>query len=470
MTGASHRTLLSWMVREEWRLHSELFGGRRFGGFPLVVALLTGVGTYALAITGTPPASVIAGLHALVALFGLQVGTVGLVGSDAMRDVLGDVTLLIFSARTLPLSMERLLSVFLVKEIIYYSGLFVTPMLAGYGGVAIARGTPPSTVALAWLTVTLAFTLGVTASLALTGLASRSGFALVAAVTAGTVAVVAGGVDPVALTPYRLFTDPSPIAALAAVGPPLVLAVVGIALFEPTEDDGEDGHHRAVDGLIERLSGDGLTRRPLLAVARSAGSVWKVVFSMGVLFVVTALVLQQVAAATGIEPGYGIAFGTLLGLGSFTTYSWVTQFDDPREYLRYPVGYADVFAGTLRAYLLLSVGAALVYLAVATIWYPLSVAALGALVQPPVALYVFGVTAYLTGLSPNDLLFDTPRFAVFGAALALLSTPLVVAALVVSTDPIAARGVAIAVAVLGALAGAILTRRAGPRWEATLRE
>ena len=469
MTGASHRTLLSWMVREEWRLHSELFGGRRFGGFPLVVALLTGVGTYALAITGTPPASVIAGLHALVALFGLQVGTVGLVGSDAMRDVLGDVTLLIFSARTLPLSMERLLSVFLVKEIIYYSGLFVTPMLAGYGGVAIARGTPPSTVALAWLTVTLAFTLGVTASVALAGLASRNGLALGAVVAAGTVAVVASGVDPVALTPYRLFAEPSVVALLAAVVPILALAVAGIALFEPSEDDGEDGRHRVIDGLITRLAPDGLTRRPLLAVARSAGSVWKVVFSMGVLFAVTALVLRQVAVTTGIEPGYGIAFGTLLGLGSFTTYSWVTQFDDPREYLRYPVGYGDVFGGTLRAYLLLSVGAALVYLAVATIWYPLSVAALGALVQPPVALYVFGVTAYLTGLTPNELLFDTPRFAVFGAALALLATPMVVAALAISLDPTAVRGAAVAVALGGALAGVLLTRRAGPKWEASLR-
>lgn len=52
------------------------------------------------------------------------------------------------------------------------------------------------------------------------------------------------------------------------------------------------------------------------------------------------------------------AFGTLLGLGAFTTYSWVTQFESPRTYLRYPVDYADVFRGTLRAYLTLSLSAA----------------------------------------------------------------------------------------------------------------
>jgi len=466
---ASNRTLLSWMLREEWRLHSELFGGRRFGGFPLVVAGLTGLGTYLLAITGTPPESVIAGLHALIALFGLQVGTVGLVGRDALRDVLGDVTLLIFSARTLPLSMQRLLSVFLVKEVLYYSGLFITPTVVGYGTVAVVRGAALPTVALAWVTVTLSFTLGVTASLALAALATRNALAFGVAVVAGTTAVVALGVDPVSLTPYRLFTDPSASTLLGALVPSTVLAVVGIGLFEPTEDDGDDGRRRVIDRLIRRCSSDGLTRRPLLAVARSAGSVWKVVFSMGVLLAVTALVLQQVTVATGIEPGYGIAFGTLLGLGSFTTYSWVTQFDDPREYLRYPVGYDEVFAGTLRAYLLLSVGAALVYLAVATIWYPPSEVLLGAVVQPPVALYVFGVTAYLTGLTPNELLFDTPRFALFGGALTVLATPLVVASLAVSIDPVAVRGVAVAVALAGAIVGYGLTRRAGPRWTARLR-
>ena len=466
---ASNRTLLGWMVREEWRLHSELFGDRRFGAFPLLVGVLTALGTALLAVTGTPPESVLAGLHALVALFGLQVGTVGLVGRDALRDVLGDVTLLIFSARTLPLSMRRLLGVFLVKEVLYYSGLFVTPVLAGFGVVAVTRGTTPAGIVLAWLTVTLSFTLGVTTSLALAGLASRNRTAVGVGLLAVVLDVAVTGTDPVTLTPYRLFVAPSPATLATAFIPALVLGALGIAVFEPTEADADDGRHRRLEGLLVALAPNGLTRRPLLAVARSAGSIWKVLFSMGVLFGVTALVLRQVTAATGIRPGVGIAFGTLLGLGGFTTYSWVTQFDDPREYLRYPVTYDAVFRGTLRAYLLLSVGAALVYLAVALAWYPLAEIVLGAVIQPLVALYVFGVTAAVTGLSPNDLLFDTPRFALFGAALALLATPLVVAALAVSVDPLLVRGGAVAVAVLGAAVGLALTRRAGPRWERRFR-
>jgi hypothetical protein len=190
---------------------------------------------------------------------------------------------------------------------------------------------------------------------------------------------------------------------------------------------------------------------------------------MGVLFAVTALLLRQIVAATGLQPSPGIAFGTLLGLGAFTTYSWVTQFDASAEYLRYPVSMATVFAGKRRAYLLLSVPAGLVYLVLAVVWYdPLSLA-VGAVVLPLVAVYVFGVTAFVAGLSPTELLFDTARFVAFGAALAALAVPLLVAALVYPVAPTATLVGSLAVAALGAVIGLALTTRAGPRWERRLR-
>jgi hypothetical protein len=179
--------------------------------------------------------------------------------------------------------------------------------------------------------------------------------------------------------------------------------------------------------------------------------------------------LDRIVAATGLEPSAGVAFGTLLGLGTFTTYNWVTQFDDPREYLRYPSGLAGVFAAKFRAFLVLAVPTGFGYLALAAVWYPLGDVALGVVVFPLVAVYVYGLTAYLTGLSPNELLFDTVRFAVFGAGLAVLAVPLLVAALAHGTAPLVAGGGAVVVALLFALAGIILARRAGDRWESHLR-
>ncbi|MFC6973738.1 hypothetical protein ACFQL1_02075 [Halomicroarcula sp. GCM10025709] len=459
-------TVFRWMVREEWRLHSDLFGGGRFGAFPVAIAALTGLATWLLGATGTDAETVAGGLVALVAFFGLQVGTIGLVGRDALRDVLGDVTLLVFSARTLPLSFRRLLATFLVKDVCYYAALVLTPAVAGYGVVAVLEGGSVAGVALLWVAVVAAFAFGASLSLTLIAVAGRAKTALPAVLAVGTVAVLAGGLDPVAYTPYALYADPGPATLLRGLIPTALLAVVGVLLFDPSPDGGGGGS-RLFDGLFTAVD-DPLARRSLLAVARSSGSVSKVAFSMGVLVVVTALLLRQVTLATGIEPHSGIAFGTLLGLGAFTTY-WVTQFDEPREYLRFPVAYGRVFRSLRRAYLALSLSTGVAYLAAASVWFPVERLAVGVLVLPGVAVYVFGVTAFVTGLSPNELLFDTPLFLAFGAALAALAIPLLVAALAVTVAPTWVPVGSVALATVAGAVGLWLTRRAGPRWDRRLR-
>jgi hypothetical protein len=451
------------MVREEWRLHAELFGDR-FAAFPVVVALLSGVGVWLLTVTGASMDAVAAGLHALVFFVGLQVGTIGLVGRDALRDVLGDVTLLVFAARTLPVTWRRLLAVFLLKDLLYYSVLFLGPVAVGYAAVALLEGVAPATVLLLWVTLSGAFALGIGTSLTLAGLGTRSR-SLVALVLAGVVAaILSGRVDIVALTPLGFYQTPTPTSAVSGFLPAVVLSVLGPVLFRPVESGpartSADRYTRVRDVL-----GDGVATRSVLEVAGSSGSVWKVLFSMGVLFLVTAALVAEVGRVTALDPSMGIAVGTLLGLGAFTTYSWVTQFDDAAEYRRYPVSMRQVFAGKRRAYLALSVPAGLVYLAGSLVRVPAVEVAVGVVVFPLVAVYVYGITAVVAGLSPNELLFDTPRFVAFGGALGLVAVPLVVAALVHTEAPALANGVAVGVAALAALVGVALARLAGRRWE-----
>ena len=461
-TGRLTSRLFVRMVREEWRLHAELFGDR-FAGFPVVVALLSGLGFWLLTFTNASTDAVAAGLHALVIFFGLQVGTIGLVGRDALRDVLGDVTLLVFSARTLPVTWRRLLAVFLLKDLLYYSVLFLGPLALGYAVVALSEGVAPLTIALLWVTLSGAFALGVGTSLTLAGLGTRSRGLVALALVAVVAAILSGRVDVVALTPLGFYQAPSATSALSGFLPAVVLSVLGPVLFKPVES----GPARTSPERYTRMRrylGDGVATRSVLEVSGSSGSVWKVLFSMGVLFLVTAALVAEVGRVTALDPSMGIAVGTLLGLGAFTTYSWVTQFDDAAEYRRYPVSMRRVFAGKRRAYLVLSVPAGLVYLLGSLVWVPPFEVAVGVVVFPLVALYVYGVTAAVTGLSPNELLFDTPRFVLFGGALGLVAVPLVVAALVHTESPTIANAVAVGVALLSALVGLGLARWAGHRW------
>jgi hypothetical protein len=270
------------------------------------------------------------------------------------------------------------------------------------------------------------------------------------------------------MTPYAVYVEPTVRTTLESMIVLTGVLVAGLFLFEPTAGQ---SLRRANIGRFRRMRsiGDAYTTRSLLEVARSSGSVWKVVFSLGILFAVTALLLDRLAAATALEPSGGIAFGTLLGLGTFTTYNWVTQFDDAREYLRYPDEMSGVFWGKLRAFLVLSVPAGTAYLAVATIWYRVTDLVIGVAILPLVALYVFGLTAYLTGFSPNELLFDTVLFAVYGAGLALCSVPLLVAALAYGTTPVLATGIALGGALVAGILGFALSQKAPARWHEQLR-
>jgi hypothetical protein len=458
------------MLTEEWRLHVRLFGGRRFALFPVFVLAIS-LGGYALLFeTGAGRSAVVAGLHALVAFFGLQVGTIGLVGRDAMRNVLGDVTLLVFTSRTLPLSGRRLLGVFLLKDLLFYSAFFLAPIALAYTPFALSGDGEPAMLALLWVTLTGSFTLGVAASLTLVGLASRHRLIPPVIVAAVTVAVVAGGVDPLRLTPYAVYTDPGLAALALGFGPTMALSIAGPLLFQPVESS--SGRHRLIPARrIAALLPDryGLAERALLDVARSSGSVWKVVFSMGVLFAVAGVLVVELAAATTLDPSTGIAFGTLLGLGGFTTYAWLTTFDDTDEYRRLPVTLGDVLAGKRTAYLTLLAPIGTAYLALAALWFPVGDLAIGLVIFPPVSLYVFGLTAYVAGLSPTELLFDTALFALFGVAMAAVAVPLLVAALAHGRYPLETTALAVAIAGVSAVVGGLLSRRAGPRWDERLR-
>lgn len=469
MSGAS-RTIFRAMLSEEWRLHEELFGGRRFAAFPLVIGVLSAGGFALLSATGTDQQAIAGGLHALVAFFGLQVGTIGLVGRDAMRDVLGDMTLLVFSSRTLPVSWRQLLAIFLCKDLLYYSGLFLVPLALAYTPVAIEAGQSPASVALLWVTLSGSFALGVGLSLTLVGLASHHRLLGLGAIATLTVGIVVTGTDPVAATPYGTYTDPTLTNALAGFVPSVALLVSGVVLFQPVERSRGRRRFQPVDRLARQVPDEhGITRKALLSVVRSSGSVWKVLFSMGVLFGVTALLLSELSRATALAPDRGIAFGTLLGLGGFTTYAWLTQFEDSRAMLRYPVTTGEVFAGLRRAYLVLVIPVGLVYFGIATVWVPIGELLLGVVVFPLVAVYVFGLTAYVAGLSPTELLFDTPLFLAFGLGTMVPTLPLLVAALARSAAPTLTGAIAVGVAALAAMAGVVLTRLAGPRWDRVLR-
>jgi len=468
-----YRYLFGQLIREEWRLHAETFGGRRFAAFPAFVALVAGGTTTFFALGGADAGLLLAGLHLVVALLGLQVGTVGLVGRDAVADLLGDTTLLIYAARTLPVPPERLVVAFVLKDVLFYAFLFVLPLvvgvlpLVGLGGVALAR------LPVLFLTTAGMFALGTGASLALVGVYTRSRPATLALVGALAAGLALRGDLPLSVTPYQLWVRPTALAVLGSLGLPVALVAVGTALFR---FDGRRVSRTAPDRFrplhrrLGRFDDSGALSKSLLDVSRSSGGLVKLAFSQGLVFAVLAVLLTYLPDVVPVRPAPGLTTATILALGTFTTYNWLFQFEDERFYRRYPVPLERVFRAKLAAFCLLALPVGLAYLALGGWLFGLRSLLVGAAVFVPLSMYVFGVTGYVAGFRPTELLFDTPTFALFTAATMAVLVPLVVLAIALPLAPGRLSGVAVGLATVAGGVGYLLYRHAGPRWAAATRE
>jgi hypothetical protein len=471
-TGAVFR----WMLREEWRLHAYLFGGTRFGAFPALVAVLAAGTAEFLTFAGTPFGAVVAGIHGLVFAFGLHTGSVGLVGRDAQRNLLPTGTLLVFSARTLPLSRRRLVGVFLLKDAVFYVGLFLLPMTVGFVPSVLAGRLPAGSLPLLWVSVGATFLLGTAVTFAAIALSTRglSGWLVVVAVV-GAAGLLWATADLVALTPYAIYVGEGLVRVTGAVGSTvLTLGLLGggLAVYDPSNERPARTAANDFGAWHDRLPfDDGLLTKTVLDVSRSSGGLWKLLFSGGILFAVSAFLIDFAGNLTGVPPSTGVSFGAILGLTAFTTYNWLTSVDAPEDYLPYPVDVADVFRAKFRAFSLLGPPVGLCYFAVAAVWLGVSPAEalVGVALLVGLTFYLFGVTVYLAGFSPNEFLFDAVLFGAFFLAVAGVTVPVLVVGFVLPEIPPAFL-LALAVAGVGlAGTGYGLYRRAVPRWTRKLR-
>jgi len=154
------------MLKEEWRMHSNLFGNNGFSLFPVFIFLFTFFVSLVLPIFREifTYAQIALGMHYLFLLLGGMVGAFGLIGREFMNRRFGQASLITYSSRTLPVSERLIFTNFLVKDIVYYFVLYVLPFIAGFSlAVALIPAGNfhlPVTLFLLLLTLSLSFMIG----------------------------------------------------------------------------------------------------------------------------------------------------------------------------------------------------------------------------------------------------------------------------------------------------------------------
>ncbi|PKL60125.1 MAG: hypothetical protein CVV33_04310, partial [Methanomicrobiales archaeon HGW-Methanomicrobiales-4] len=92
--------LFWYMIKEEWRIHSTMFGSLSFALFPIMIFGMAFMGSFMLPLirSSLPAGNLSLLLHSNYLLLGFMVGAFGLLGNEAMNRRFGQASLIAYAA------------------------------------------------------------------------------------------------------------------------------------------------------------------------------------------------------------------------------------------------------------------------------------------------------------------------------------------------------------------------------------
>jgi len=277
------------MVKEEWRVHSTMFGSLSFALFPVMIFGIAFMGSFLIPLmqTSLPAGNLTLIVHANYLMLGIMVGGFGLLGNEVMNRRFGQASLLAYSARSLPLSEKFIFSNFVIKDTVYYFFLWVLPFGFGYILASPFTGVPLAGALLLLLTLTLSFLFGLCGVFFLSAVYARSNLVLwlvllVIGVGVGGLAAMTG-MNPVLFFPPLLlntaFTWANFLISCAVLA---LLFGVAIVLFNPESVGSEKTYRDSFAPLMRRFSflpNPPLAAKDTIDLYRSGSLVGQTIFS-----------------------------------------------------------------------------------------------------------------------------------------------------------------------------------------------
>jgi hypothetical protein len=459
--------LFTAMVKEEWRVHSTMFGSLSFALFPVMIFGIAFMGAFLIPLMQTtlPAGNLALIVHATYLMLGIMVGGFGLLGNEVMNRRFGQASLLAYSARSLPLSEKFIFSNFVIKDTVYYFFLWVLPFGFGYILASPFIGVPLAGALLLLLTLTLSFLFGLCSVFFLSAVYARSHLVLWLVLLAIVVGVgglaVMTGMNPVLFFPplllYSAFTWANFLFSCAVLA---LLFGVAIVLFNPESVGSEKMYKDSFAPLTRRFSflpNPPLAAKDSLDLYRSGSLVGQTIFS----FLLPLAVIWFFLSLLGpFFPPHGLLFivAVTTGVIASTMYTWVTMFDTFGPYACLPVAVSTLIASKLTTFAILQVIPAVFIAAVALLSGEAAYLIPAVVLGISVSFYAVGVMAWLCGLSPNVLVYDVKVLFVYLILVGIVLTIFTAAAF---ANPYFAL-----FAVILSIPTWLLVRKAKVRWDA----
>jgi hypothetical protein len=410
------------MLKEEWRLHSTLFGSVSFALFPVFIFTISCMSSLLLPLIREelPIGTVLSVTVALFVVMGMMIGGFGLLGKEVMNRRIGHASLLSHSARTLPLTERFIFLNFVVKDIVYYFFLWVLPFGAGFIIASPFVGVPLSVSLLLLLSTTLSFLTGLSAIFLLSVIYTRSRWVLGIILIVGSAGLLSAwmvtGVNPLLSFPALLvFNSFSPFVLTLALLVILIPCFLAFG-FLVTDYHETERHYpdlfRPVSRYLSLFPFPALTTKDMLELYRSGTGIGQTLFSfllpLGIIWFFLSLLPSLFWEGELI-----MAFALITGIFSATIFTWITEFDSYSSYTCLPIGVEQLIVSKTSTYAVLQI-IPVIFLTIITLvtgntrYLPLVL-----MVWVSFSFYCLSLTIYLMGLNPGALLYDAKVFLTY---------------------------------------------------------
>jgi len=402
------------MVKEEWRVHSTMFGSLSFALFPFLIFGIAFMGSFLIPVVKRtlPVGNLSIIIHSMYLMLGLMVGGFGMMGNEIMNRRFGQASFLAYSARSLPISERTLFANFVVKDTVYYFFLWVFPFAFGYILAAPFLGIPLTSTLFLLLTLTLSFLFGLCGIFFLSTVFAWSKpvfWAFLLLLGVGFGGIMASGLNPAILFPPLMLHEEFSWWNLGLSCIALAyLFVISLWLFNPESVGSEKKHPDLFTPVLRRLSflpDPPLAAKDAVDLHRSGSLIGQTIFSfvvpLGVIWFFLSLMAQ-------FFPPHALLFlyAVTTGVIASTMYTWVTMFDNFGPYACLPVAVSTLIGSKLTTFTILQIIPAVFIAAVAILAGEAAYLVPAVVLGLAVSFYAVGIMAWLCGLSPNVLVYD----------------------------------------------------------------
>ncbi|MDD1696019.1 MAG: hypothetical protein LUQ54_03890, partial [Methanoregula sp.] len=323
------------MMKEEWRIHSTIFGSLSFALFPVMIFGIAFMGSFLIPIFRTvlPEVDLATIIHALFLLLGIMVGAFGLIGMEAMNRRFGQASLIAYSARSLPITERKIFLNFVLKDTVYYFILWVFPFIAGFAIASPFIAVPLTLPLRLMVTLTLSFLTGLSLIFFLSTIYVRSkqilALLLVIILVCSVVLYFTFGISIsllfLPLTLFNTFSWGILCATCVVIAFPFAVAIL---LFTSEYTDTTKRFRSLLNPLVNKFSffpQPPLTAKDLIDLYRSGSLIGQTIFSF---LIPLSLIWFLLSVLAQVLPPGGVLllFAILTGVVASTIYTWLTAF------------------------------------------------------------------------------------------------------------------------------------------------